>query len=137
MYSYPEVFSKLTYETALVTFLKKDGTVRVMLCTRNLDTVSLRFGFQGAALGGHDNRCNIKNGNMAVFDLILGEARSFNIERVLSVYYSGIITNNEQLDACINAYAEFKEKYEATHEMSLSMDTFDGGTENAENQPTN
>lgn len=133
MYSYPEVFSKLSYETALVTFLKKDGTIRVMLCTRNLDTVNLRFGFQGAALGGHDNRCNIKNGNVAVFDLILGEARSFNIDRVVGIYYSGIVNTNEQLDACIKAYVEFKEKYEASHSMTLDMDTFDGGNTDVKN----
>ena len=131
MVSYPEVFSKLTYETALVTFLKKDGTVRNMLCTRNLDTVSLKFGFQGAALGGHDNRCNIKNGNIAAFDLVLGEARSFNIDRVLSIQYSGIVTTNEQLDKCIEAYVEFSRQYESTHSMSLQMDTFDGGETNA------
>lgn len=133
MYNYPEVFSKLTYETALVTFLKKDGTIRVMLCTRNLDTVSIKYGFQGAALGGHDNRCNIKNGNVAVFDLVLGEARSFNIERVVGIYYSGIITNEEQLNACIESYVEFKEKYEASHSMTLDMNTFDGGETNVKN----
>ena len=92
MYSYPEVFSKLTYETALVTFLKKDGTIRVMLCTRNLDTISIKYGFQGAALGGHDNRCNINNGNLAVYDLILGDARSFNIDRLVDIQYGGIST---------------------------------------------
>ena len=58
-YNYAEVFSKLTYELAFIVFLKKDGTVRLMLGTRNLNTVSLEYGFQGKALGGHDNRCNI------------------------------------------------------------------------------
>ena len=57
--TYPEVYSRLCYETAFVVFLKKDGTIRLMLCTRNLNTVSLQYGFQGKALGGHDNRCNI------------------------------------------------------------------------------
>lgn len=132
MYSYPEVFSKLTYETALVTFLKKDGTIRVMLCTRNLDTISLKYGFQGAALGGHDNRCNIKNGNVSVFDLVLGEARSFNIERVVDINYSGIITDNAYLEKCIDSFLDFKEQYEASHSMTLDMNTFDsteGGTD--------
>lgn len=133
MISYPELFSKLTYETALVTFLKKDGTIRVMLCTRNLDTISLNFGFQGHALGGHDNRCNIKNGNMAVFDLIIGEARSFSTSRLIDVIFSGIITNKEDLDKCIESYKEFKEKYEASHQMTLNMDTFDGGDTDVKN----
>ena len=125
MYSYPEVFSKLTYETALVTFLKKDGTIRVMLCTRNLDTISIKYGFQGASLGGHDNRCNIKNGNIAAFDLVLGEARAFNIDRIVGIHYSGIVSDAEHLEKCINSYFEFKEKYEATHSMTLDMGTFD------------
>ena len=33
--TYPEVYSRLCYETAFVVFLKKDGTIRLMLCTRN------------------------------------------------------------------------------------------------------
>lgn len=81
LFKYPEVFSKLTYETAYLIFLKKDGSIRLMLATRNLSTVALRWGFQGKALGGHDNRCNINNGNVAVFDLLLGDARSFSIDR--------------------------------------------------------
>ena len=28
---YSDVFLRLTYETAIVTFIKKDGTVRIML----------------------------------------------------------------------------------------------------------
>lgn len=128
MATYPEVFSRLTYETALVTFFKKDGNIRVMLCTRNLDTISLYYGFQGAALGGHDNRCNIKNGNLAVFDLVVGEARSFNIDRLVDIIYSGIVTDKETLDKCIASYSDYKEKYEALKGTTLQIDSFDGGS---------
>lgn len=127
MTTYPEVFSKLTYETAIITFLKKDGSIRVMLGTRNLDTISLKYGFQGASLGGHDNRCNIKNGNVAVFDLILGESRAFNIERLVDINYIGIITNIGELDNKIAEYIEYKNKYEENNSMVLDMNTFDGG----------
>ena len=123
-YNYAEVFSKLTYELAFIVFLKKDGTVRLMLGTRNLNTVSLEYGFQGKALGGHDNRCNINNGNVAVFDMVLGEARSFSIDRLVDIQYHGIVSTKEELDRIAQKFLEFKEEYEKTKPMELSMDMF-------------
>lgn len=130
MFNYPEVFSKLTYETAIITFLKKDGNIRLMLGTRNLETVSLKYGFQGASLGGHDNRCNIKNGNIAVFDLILGESRAFNIERLVDIHYIGLINNLNILDSKISEYLDYKQKYESNNDMTLNMNTFNKTEEN-------
>lgn len=123
-YNYAEVFSKLTYELAFIVFLKKDGTVRLMLGTRNLNTVSLEYGFQGKALGGHDNRCNINNGNVAVFDMVLGEARSFSIDRLVDIQYHGVVSTKEELDRIAQKFLEFKEEYEKTKPMELSMDMF-------------
>lgn len=123
-FSYPEVFSKLTYETAMIIFMKKNGDVRVMFGTRNLHTVELHWGFQGAALGGHDNRCNIKNGNIAVYDLMLGEARSFNIERLVAIEYLGEIRSKEELDKAAQTYLDFKNKYDASTK-ELTMESLD------------
>ena len=120
--TYPEAFSRLTFETAVIVFLKKNGEVRLMLGTRNLNTVSLLYGFQGAKLGGHDNRCNITNGNLAVFDLVVGDARSFNIERLLSIDFVGEIRTMEQYNTILQKYVEFKNQYEATNPMMISMD---------------
>lgn len=120
--TYPEAFSRLTFETAVIVFLKKNGEVRLMLGTRNLNTVSLLYGFQGAKLGGHDNRCNITNGNLAVFDLVVGDARSFNIERLLSIDFVGEIKTMEQYNTILQKYIEFKNQYEATNPMMISMD---------------
>ena len=124
-YSYPEVYSKLCYETAFLIFMKKDGTIRIMLGTRNMSTISLQYGFQGKALGGHDNRCNIDNGNIAVFDLGLGEARSFNIDRLVDVQFKGIVENKEQLESVAGQFMEFKTEYERTKPMELNMDMLD------------
>lgn len=121
--TYPEVYSRLCYETAFVVFLKKDGTIRLMLCTRNLNTVSLQYGFQGKALGGHDNRCNISNGNIAVFDLALGEARSFNIDRLVKIEFKGIVSTAEQLEGVTGEFLEFKAEYEKSQPMELDMDS--------------
>lgn len=121
--TYPEVYSRLCYETAFVVFLKKDGTIRLMLCTRNLNTVSLQYGFQGKALGGHDNHCNISNGNIAVFDLALGEARSFNIDRLVKIEFKGIVSTAEQLEEVTGEFLEFKAEYEKSQPMELDMDS--------------
>ena len=122
--TYPEVFSRLTFETATIVFLKKNGEVRVMLGTRNLNTVSLLYGFQGQVLGGHDNRCNINNGNLAVFDMVIGDARSFNIDRVLDIQYAGVVTTKEEYDKVLESFVKFKEEYEKTKPMTISMDSF-------------
>lgn len=122
---YAEVFGKLTYETATVIFMKKDGAIRIMLATRNLSTIAISHGFQGRALGGHDNRCNINNGNLAIFDMVLGEARSFNIDRLVSIDYHGVISTSEELEEITEKYLSFKHSYEENQPMKLNMDMLD------------
>ena len=122
---YSDVFSRLTYETAILVFMKKNGEIRLMLGTRNLNTVSLSYGFQGNVLGGHDNRCNINNGNIAVYDLLLGDARSFHIDRLVSIEYLGQIDSMEKLEDAAGKFLEFKEKYEASKPKELTMDSLD------------
>ena len=125
MYSYSDVYNHLNFEVCAIVFLKKDGEVRLMLGTRNLRTIELVHGYQGSALGGHDKRCNIKNGNIAVFDLILGEARAFNIDRLQSIYYMGQADSVEELDRIANEFAEFKSKYEESKPQAIDMDMLD------------
>ena len=125
MANYPEVYGRLNFEVAIIVFLKKNGDARLMLGTRNMNTIQIDHGFQGKSLGGHDNRCNINNGNIAVFDLILGDARAFHIERLVSIEFQGVISTQEQLDSLIEYFAEFKCKYEATQPMTLSMQMLD------------
>lgn len=108
---YAEVFSRLTYETAFLIFLKRDGTVRLMFGTRNLHTVELLYGFKGKELGGHDNRCSINNGNIAVFDLVVGEVRAFNIDRLVDITFNGIINSKAELEDLMGKFMEFKSKY--------------------------
>lgn len=114
---YSEVYSKLCYESATVVFLKKDGTIRTMLATRNLHTAKLEYGFLGGALGGRDTKCNINNGNLAVIDLLIGEPRTFNIERLLSIDYYGIIDSKDKLNQAAEKHLEFKKKYDSTLEI--------------------
>jgi len=125
--NYPEVYSKLLYETALIVFLKKNGEVRIMLGTRNLNTANIYFGWLGDKLNMQDGRCNINNGNIALIDLIIGDGRSFNVERVLDIQYAGVVTTKEQLDNVVRQFVEFKEKYEKTKPMVIDMNSFEDG----------
>lgn len=122
---YAEIFSRLTYETAIVVFMKKNGDVRLMLGTRNLSTVNLKYGWRAVELGGHDRRCNINNGNIALFDMLVDGVRSFNIERLVTVQFLGEIRTLEELDAAAEKFAEFKEEYEKTQPSEISMDNLD------------
>ena len=124
--TYPEVFSRLTFETAIVTFIKKNGEVRVMLCTRNLNTASLKYGFKGQELGGHDNRCNINNGNIAVIDLIIGEARSFSITRLVDVQWCGVVGNKSDMDTLIEKFSNYRKEYEKNFETGDLLENLNG-----------
>jgi len=74
-----------------------------------------------------DGRCNINNGNIALIDLIIGDGRSFNVERVLDIQYAGVVTTKEQLDNVVRQFVEFKEKYEKTKPMVIDMNSFEDG----------
>lgn len=121
MSDYAEVFSRLTYETAAIVFFKKNSEIRVMLGTRNLSTVGLLYGFQGQVLGGHDKRCNINNGNLAVYDLVLGDARSFNIDRLIDIQYGGIVETKEQYDKLLESFVKFRDEYEASKAQDTDL----------------
>ena len=112
--NYAEVFSKLTYELAIITFLKKDGEVRVMLGTRNLNTISLVHGFMGPVLDSRDKRCNIHNGNMAVIDMTIREPRQFSIDRLVNIMYLGEINTIDEYNNALKHYEYYKAEYDKT-----------------------
>ena len=119
---YGETYLKLTHEAATIVFIKANGDVRVMLATRNESIASLIHGDVHGILNGHDKRCSINNGTMEVIDLIMGEARSFNIGRVVSLEYHGDIKTIEQYEKVYAEFKQFKEVYEQTNPQKLSME---------------
>jgi len=119
--TYGELYTRLSYETAFIAFFKKDGSVRLMLGTRNLKTAALEHGNLSTALAGHDKRCNIKNGNLSVVDLVLGECRSFNIERLIKIHWLGEIDTQEKYDEALRKFKELKEKFE-NENRSINLD---------------
>lgn len=118
-YNYSEVYNRLSTETGIVVFTKKDGTTRVMLSTRNLITASLDYGLLKGLLDGHDKRCNIKNGNVGVIDLTIGEGRAFNIDRVMDIIWLGDIRTKEDLELAFDKFMEVKNANDGTKKLSM------------------
>lgn len=116
---YADLYNKLEKETAIVTFLKKDGTTRVMLCTRNTLTAGFEYGYLGGLLSGHDRRCNTSNGNLATIDLVIGECRAFNISRVLDIEWLGVIEDPKLLE---EAYEEYRSIKDEKQKLTINMD---------------
>lgn len=123
--TYADVYGRLTYELAAIVFLKKDGKIRLMLGTRNLRTAELEYDFLGQQLGGRDRNCNIDNGNIALIDMVIGEIRSFSVDRLLKIYFLGEIRTKEDYDKAYEDFIEFKKEYEENQPMELDMNTFD------------
>lgn len=122
---YAEIYGRLNFETAIIVFLKKSGDIRTMLATRCTSTIDLNNGDRGVTFGGYDKRCTINNGNIAVIDLVIGEARQFNVERLLKVQFIGEIKTQEQMDNAMEQFYVFKSHYEKSESMTLDMGTLD------------
>lgn len=105
-YEYGNTWGRLLTETALVAFMKKDGHARLMLCTRNTDTAKVMWADKHlkGLLGGFDHRCNIRNGNIGVIDLAIGDCRSFGIDRVIAIKWLGELTKEEDINKAIEEY---------------------------------
>lgn len=123
--SYGELYMRLATETAMIRFLKKNGEIRLMLATRNMDTAESLYGYLGGQLSGHDKRCNIKNNNMAVIDLEIGEARSFSLDRLISVEFLGTLDTPEKIEEASRIFNKSRDDFEKSLNKSMSMDMLD------------
>lgn len=132
MYKYTEVYNDLCFSAAVVSFFKKDGTLRTMLCTRNNAIADVCCGVGTHGLGGHDKRCNVSNGNLAVIDLIIGEARSFNIDRVLHIEcINEPITNKEEFEKATQKFIDVRDFYSQKINGDSLFDSLDTTSENS------
>lgn len=116
---YNEIVAKLDKETAIVTFLKKDGSTRVMMCSRNNLTAGFNHGYLGGLLSAHDRRCNIGNGNIAAIDLVIGECRAFNKARVLDIEWLGVVEDTGTLN---DSFDKFLALRDIKQQMRLTID---------------
>ena len=72
-------FSHLSDSKMKVVFIKKDGTIRVMICTTDMNSIPLEKHPTGKGLQ-HESNQNIKK----VYDLEKNAWRSFRIDSVIS-----------------------------------------------------
>lgn len=110
-YSYSDLYMFMSTHTVLVVFLKKDGHPRCMLCTRSSATMRLCYEDRIPAFKGHDKRCSIDNGNLGVMDLMIGEPRSFNVNRICNIYDCGEINTFKELESKMEYTRSFEEEY--------------------------
>lgn len=70
----------------LIVFQKKDNSARVMLATKDMSECK-EWEAETALqmLGGRSRNCTIQNGNIAIVDLLLGEVRSFCVDRLITI----------------------------------------------------
>ena len=113
---YSELYSRLTVETAIVTFTKKDDSFRIMLATRNMGTWQML-----------DSCCNITNKNLAVMDLEIGEPRSFSTTRLINVEFLGEIDTPEKLEKAFVRFEQAREEFmaEIENHKDITMDMLD------------
>ena len=71
-----------------VTFTKKDGSVRVMKCTKIPEVMAPLFSGGGSVTTQVE-----KEGLFKVVDVDVGEFRSFNFDQVTSYSFAGLIYN--------------------------------------------
>ena len=118
--NYNEITYRLSEEMAIVTFVKKDGSNRVMLCTRNMRLIE-RYtdnpGYALASLSGHDKRCTVQNNTVAVIDLVIEEARSFNIKNIIDIKWLGAIGDKAEFDSIVQLTREMTNKWKEISEL--------------------
>lgn len=132
-YTYSDVYNKLNFETAILIFIKKNGSLRIMLATRNSQTIQLWGSNSLAMLHGHERRCNIKNNTIAVVDLEIDQARSFNAFYLVDYRSLGVISTIPQLLQALDIFKEFRTRYmqmlkdrQEEQEDNISNNFFDG-----------
>lgn len=122
---YQEIYRRLLGETAAIVFIKANGTIRVMLGTKSIKAAEM-FGYDrplmSANLNSHDKRCGVTNGNMSILDLKIGEGRSFNIQRLVSVNWYGEVDTVERAQEVYRDFKQFEADYSKSRPKTVSME---------------
>lgn len=82
-----ELSELLRTRNIVVTFIKKDGTERIMDCTQNIESIPYEFKSKTDEIQSQTST-NFANGNFVVWDLDKEAWRMFNIDRVTNVAQS-------------------------------------------------
>lgn len=127
--NYRELHSLLGQSTMIITFYKANGEIRPMLCTRNINTAAIGYGYLGNRLSSFSRRCNENNRNIGVIDLIIGDARCFKMDRLIDANDLGVISTQEQLDKAVEMFKQYVDSYKASTAGTGLFDNIDVKTE--------
>jgi hypothetical protein len=122
---YNELKLNLGIYSAVILFQKKDKSKRVMLCTRNYNTVKDLFAVKmEGALIGHDKRHTQKTNTLAVIDLAVGEARAVTVNKILGIVWCGILNsaNCEDAFAYYNQCSQYIESQENAEKLAREQE---------------
>lgn len=90
---YIQIRELLNTYTGVFWFQKKNGEKRVLIGTRNEDTIeSLSGQYLRKVLEGHDRRNTFQTGTISLIDLSIFEPRSIPINRLYGIKWFGALT---------------------------------------------
>lgn len=129
---YGKTYGGLNFWAACVVFFKKGGELRVMLASRSRAIAAIAgCADKVGQLNHRDSRCNIHNKNIGAIDLLLGEVRAFNTERVAWFEWVNVRTP-EELDQAILRAKQLEEQYKGKLKELETMDGMDEGLDGFE-----
>jgi hypothetical protein len=122
---YRENLSQLEDGVNCLIFFKKDGSLRLMMATRDIITSGIILTDSlSNKLNAHSIRCNINNGNIAVIDLLIGDVRSFSVDRLVRNIYLGECNNAKDYERLVYIYSEILNRFKEVDTL-MSFDNLD------------
>lgn len=123
VYNYNEVNKNLLEQVAVVTFLKKNHDVRVMVCSADLISIIRMYNAHYSnEMQWRASKCNEENGLIAVVDLEKMDVRTINVNTMGHLEYKGRM--------CEESVADAKE-YAVNMREALEIDDGVSGNKNA------
>ena len=112
---YNKIFNMLNFNVCCVIFFKRNGELRFLFGTRDTDVIRMGKDVEDKIkmMNHYDTKCNISSGTISVFDIVLGEVRSFQIDRLIEIINFGEVKSIEKLGEVYKKYKSLKEGYES------------------------
>ena len=118
---YDNLYSNLLTNTKIIVFIKKDNNFRVMLCTKNNDTINLACGIgsldANSRIVAKESSKNRLNGYLSVFDLEACDSRLVNTNKVVETYNLDTVDTADELNKAFELLHELKQKYDKFNEV--------------------
>lgn len=112
---------QLSVNSAIICFLKNDGSKRVMLCTRNTAMVYNECPGIAVALDARDNKVDASK-TLAVIDVEKKDIRAFVYDRLLYVALTGDLRDATERE---KAFTKLKAIRQLVEDNKLAIDMID------------